>query len=160
MLKRLAAGGVAAVVGLGVWGVAGEDHTTRTDSGAIVETGDLGAFATQLGDCFDGLPSGGGKVSTVTGIPCSSAHHWQVVYKGESTLSDYSKTAIDAEVTRVCESAIGDIANGLTDEKYNEYQNAETSVLKPTLESWDKGDRAYDCLVGSDTEVYYTSLIN
>jgi hypothetical protein len=160
MLKRLAAGGVAAVVGLGVWGVAGEDHTTRTDSGAIVESGDLGAFATQLGDCFDGLPLQGGTVSTVTGIPCSSAHHWQVVYKGESSLTQFSEADVDAEVARICEAAIGDIANSLPDDVMADYQNAETSVLKPTSESWAKGDRVYDCLVGSDTEVYYRSLLN
>ena len=160
MLKRLAAGGVAAAVGLGVWGVAGEDHTTRTDSGAIVESGDLGAFATQLGDCFDGLPEESGKVTTVTGIPCSSAHHWQVVFKGESTLSEFTQSGIDSEVLRLCDSAISDIANQLSEEKIAEYQNAETSALKPTSESWDKGDRAYDCLVGSDTEVFYSSLLD
>ena len=53
MLKRLAVGGVAAVVGLGVWGVAGEDHSTRDESGSIVASGDVGAFVTKLGDCFE-----------------------------------------------------------------------------------------------------------
>ena len=115
--SKAAVGGVAAAVGLGVWGVAGEDHTTRTDTGAIVEAGDLGAFATRLGDCFDGLPIEDVEVTTVTGLPCTNAHHWQVVYKAESALEEFSQSAIDSEVRQICESAVSSIADGLSQVK-------------------------------------------
>lgn len=160
MLKRLAAGGAAAAIGLGVWGVAGEDHTTRSDSGAIVESGQLGAFATQLGDCFDGLPTDDADVTTVEGVPCTQAHHWQVVYKGDSTLTEFDKGALDSEINLACDSAIENLIQTLPDSKLNEYMNAQTSVLLPTSGSWEKGDRTYDCLVGSDTERYYSSLLD
>ena len=145
MIKRLAAGGAAAVIGLGAWGVAGEDHTVRTDSGAIVESGELG----------DDAP-----VSTVEGLPCTSAHHWQVVYKSDSYLDAYDNAALDAEIEMACDAAIEGIINGLSDSKLTEYQNADISTLKPTAESWAKGDRTFDCLVGSDFEFYYSSLLN
>jgi len=160
MIKRLAAGGAAAVIGLGAWGIAGEDHTVRTDSGAIVESGELGAFATQVGDCFDGLPLDDAPVSTVQGLPCTNAHHWQVVYKSDSYLDSYDSNALDNEIEMACDAAIEGIINGLSDSKLNEYQNADISTLKPTVESWAKGDRTYDCLVGSDYESYYSSLLN
>jgi hypothetical protein len=160
MIKRLAAGGAAAVIGLGVWGVAGEDHTVRTDSGAIVESGELGAFATQVGDCFDGLPLDDAPVSTVQGLPCSNAHHWQVVHKSDSYLDTYDSDALDSEIEMACNAAIDGIIKGLSESKLSEYQNADISTLKPTAESWAKGDRTYDCLVGSDYESYFSSLLN
>jgi hypothetical protein len=160
MIKRLAAGGAAAVIGLGVWGVAGEDHTVRTDSGAIVESGELGAFATKVGDCFDGLPLDDAPVSTVQGLPCTNAHHWQVVYKSDSYLDSFDNNALDAEIEKACDAAIEGIISRLSDTKLAEYQNAQTSSLKPTLESWTKGDRTFDCLVGSDYESYYSSLLS
>ena len=159
MLKRLAAGGVAAVVGLGVWGVAGEDHSTRDDSGAIVASGDVGAFVTKLGDCFESVPDEK-TVSVVPGVPCTDAHHWQVYDKVDSTLDSYDKALLDDEVDSVCSDSLSSIAESISYAKYETYKDSQWSALFPTSESWDKGDRAIDCLLGSDTVTYYESILD
>jgi hypothetical protein len=158
VLKRLAVGGVAAVVGLGVWGVAGEDHSTRDDSGSIVASGDVGAFVTKIGDCFESLP-GDSTISTIPGVPCSTAHHWQVFHKEDTTLASYDKNALDADVDAICSAALEDLVYGLSEEKYRTYEESNTFYLFPTSESWDKGDRTVDCLQGSDIVTYYESII-
>jgi hypothetical protein len=158
MLKRLIAGGAVVVVGAGIWGVAGEDHTKRDASGSIVAAGQLGAFATKLGDCFESVPTSGG-VSTVPGVPCTSAHHWQVIYKGNLTLGNFEVNAVQNASTELCNSAITTIAQNLSQNLATEYQNANTASLIPTAASWDKGDRGVDCLIGSDTQTFYDSLI-
>ena len=157
MLKRLIAGGAVVVVGAGIWGVSGEDHTKRDTSGSIVRAGQLGAFATKLGDCFESVPTG--DISTVQGVPCNSAHHWQVVYKGELTLASFELTSVQNASTSLCNSAITGIAQSLPQNLASEYQNASTSSIIPTSASWDKGDRGVDCLVGSDTQTFFDSLI-
>jgi hypothetical protein len=159
VFKRLAAGGVAAVVGLGVWGVAGEDHSTRDDTGSIVASGDVGAFVTKLGDCFESLPDES-TISTIPGVPCNTAHHWQVFHKEDTSLTSYDKAALDADVEAICSAALEDLVYGLSDAKYQEYQESNSFYLFPTPESWDKGDRTIDCLQGSDTISYYSSLLN
>jgi hypothetical protein len=158
MLKKIA--GVAALGGVAVFGIGSIDNTTRNEQGAIVEAGELGAFVTQVGDCFFELPQGGQGVSTVPGVPCTEAHHWQVVHKEEIFLSEYSQTEVEALADRVCSNALEEIVMGLSDEKYLEYQNARSSMLHPTEESWMKDDRTVDCLVGDYSDTYFSSMLN
>lgn len=159
MLKKLISGGVIVAAGVGIWGVSGEDHTTRDTSGAIVTSGDLGVFVTKLGDCFENMPSGSNDVSTVPGVPCTSAHHWQVVYKGNLTLGSFELSAVRNASHEMCTSAITGIVQNLPQTLVDEYQNASSSSLMPTSASWDKGDRGVDCLVGSNSETFFDSLI-
>ena len=158
MFKKIA--GVAALGGVAVFGIGSIDNTTRNEQGAIVEAGELGAFVTQVGDCFFELPQGGQGVSTVPGVPCTEAHHWQVVHKEEIFLSEYSETEVAALADRVCSNALEEIVMGLSDEKYLEYQNARSSLLHPTAESWMKDDRTVDCLVGDYSDTYFSSMLN
>jgi uncharacterized protein YecA (UPF0149 family) len=159
MIKRLVAGGAVLAIGAGVWGIAGEDHTTRDDSGTIIEAGQLGAFVTQLGDCFESLPNEE-LITTVPGVSCNSAHHWQVFYKGDLSLSFFDSTEVENATSELCSSALNRIADELSYEKVDEYQNASMAWLNPTAESWDKEDRTVDCLVGSDDEYFYSSFIS
>jgi hypothetical protein len=158
MLKKIA--GVAALGGVAVFGIGSIDNTTRNEQGAIVEAGELGAFVTQVGDCFFELPQGGEGVSTVPGVPCTEAHHWQVVHKEEIFLSEYSQAEVEALADQVCSNALEEIVMGLSDEKYLEYQNARSSMLHPTEESWMKDDRTVDCLVGDYSDTYFSSMLN
>jgi hypothetical protein len=158
MLKKIA--GVAALGGVAVFGIGSIDNTTRNEQGAIVEAGELGAFVTQVGDCFFELPQGGQGVSTVPGVPCTEAHHWQVVHKEEIFLNEYSQAEVEALADRVCSNALEEIVLGLSDEKYLEYQNARSSMLHPTEESWMKDDRTVDCLVGDYSDTYFSSMLN
>ena len=158
MLKKIA--GVAALGGVAVFGIGSIDNTTRNEQGAIVEAGELGAFVTQVGDCFFELPQGAQGVSTVPGVPCTEAHHWQVVHKEEIFLNEYSQTEVEALADRVCSNALEEIVTGLSDKKYLEYQNASSSMLLPTEESWIKDDRTVDCLVGDYSDTYFSSMLN
>ena len=54
MIKKIAA---AATAGTIAWaGISGIDNTTRDEVGQIVQSGDLGAFVTKVGDCINDLP--------------------------------------------------------------------------------------------------------
>ena len=158
MLKKLAAGGAAVAIGASVWGIAGEDHTTRDETGNIVQAGQLGAFVTRVGDCFESLPVENGGVSTIPAVPCSQAHHWQVFYKGDISLTEYSDSGVEQASNIICENALRDIGENLPDAKLAEYANADFNILSPSSQSWEKEDRSVDCLIGSDIETYFTSF--
>jgi hypothetical protein len=158
MFKRIA--GIAAVGGVAVFGIGSIDNTTRNDQGEIVESGELGAFVTQVGDCFFELPQNSEGVSTVPGVPCADAHHWQVVHKENISLTEFSNSNVSTLAEQLCDNALKVIASNLSYDKQLEYQNAATTGLQPTEGSWVKGDRMVDCLVGSDNEIYYTSILD
>jgi len=158
MLKKIA--GIAAVGGVAVFGIGSIDNTTRNEQGAIVESGELGAFVTQVGDCFFELPQSAQGVSTVPGVPCTEAHHWQVVHKENISLSEFSLAGVSQLADQVCDNALQVLVSSLSYDQQLEYQNAKTSGLQPTEGSWAKEDRTVDCLVGSDSELYYTSILD
>ena len=151
--------GIAAVGGVAVFGIGSIDNTTRNDQGEIVESGELGAFVTQVGDCFFELPRNGQGVSTVPGVPCDDAHHWQVVHKENISLAEFSQANVSTLAEQVCDNALQELASTLTYDKALEYQYAKTTGLQPTEGSWAKEDRMVDCLVGSDSELYYSSIL-
>lgn len=150
----------AAIGGAAIWGIAGVDDTTRDESGVIVEEGDLGVFVTQVGDCFNPQDGAATSLSVTTGVPCSDPHHWQVIFKGSLAASEFNEVAISNEATLICRNAVDALAAKLTREKALLFQNAGTATLEPTKESFEQGDRAVDCLVGSDTELYSSSLLD
>ena len=158
MLKKIV--GVAALGGVAVFGIGSVDNTTRDEQGEIVESGELGAFVTQIGDCFFELPQNEQGVSTVPGVPCADAHHWQVAHKENISLAEYSEAGVNTLADQVCDNAFQGIASSLSYDKQLEYQNAKTTGLIPTEGSWAKGDRTVDCLVGSEIEIYYSSILD
>lgn len=158
MFKRIV--GIAAVGGVAVFGIGSIDNTTRDEQGAIVEAGELGAFVTQVGDCFFELPQTAQGVSTVPGVPCADAHHWQVVHKENIFLAEFSEASVSTLAEQVCDNALRTLVNSLSYDKGLEYQNSVTTGLQPTEGSWAKDDRMVDCLVGSASEIYYSSILN
>ena len=158
IITRTIAG--AALGGAAIWGIAGVDDTTRDDSGVIVEAGDLGVFVTQIGDCFNPQDGATTSLSVTTGVPCTDPHHWQVIFKSTLTATEFEEVAISNEARLVCKNAVDALAARLTQEEALLYQNADTANLHPTKESFEEGDRAVDCLVGSDTELFSTSLLD
>jgi len=158
IIRRTIAG--AAVGGAAIWGIAGIDDTTRDESGEIVESGDLGVFVTQLGDCLNADDPTATEWTTTEGVPCSSPHHWQVVFKGSVNATTYNESAVSNEAYLVCKYAIEGLAVRLSNEKAQIYENSTSIELFPSNASFEKGDRAIDCLVGSKTELYTTSLLD
>ena len=160
MIKRLVVGGLG--LGVAAWaGIGGVDSTTRDEVGQITVQGELGAFATQLGDCINDLPEVK-EVYTITGIPCDQPHHWQIILKDEIALEEFSRSEVDNETNLICDAAATDLATSFmnaNDEVIYEYENAQTNYLSPSSESWVEGDRTVDCLIGSYTEFYTSSLL-
>jgi hypothetical protein len=157
MFKKIA--GIATAGGIAVFGIGSIDNTTRNEQGSIIEAGELGAFVTQVGDCFFEIPQNAQGVSTVPGVPCVEAHHWQVVHKENIYLDEYSQASVSALAEQVCDRALEELIATLSYDKQLEYQNARTPGLLPTEESWAKDDRMVDCLVGSESELYYSSIL-
>lgn len=159
MIKKIAA---AATAGTVAWaGISAVDNTTRDESGTIIASGDLGAFVTKVGDCLNGLPSGDqGSVDVLDGVPCTEPHHWQVIHKENLNLPVFDENAVDQGAERICETAVNDLVNSLSEAKFNEYRNAFSNTLQPTSDSWANEDRVVDCLIGSNSETYYTSIFN
>ena len=160
MLKRLIVGGAAVLaVGGTIWGVAGQDHTKRDSVGAVVTAGQLGVFVTHLGDCFQSLPVGTTRVSTVNAVPCTSPHHWQDFYKGTIADATFDDQAISQESQTICGEKITAIAQSWTPQLAHEYKDALGNDFTPTSESWAAGDRAIDCILGSESISYSDSML-
>lgn len=135
----------------------------RNDAGLITKSGDLDAFVTRVGDCLNDLPvigDYGTDVSTIRATPCNEPHHWQVFYKTSTELDSFSAQGILNDATFICNSALDALFDSMSYLKANEYGSAELTYFGPTEKSWTiKGDRTIDCLIGSDTKLYYSSIL-
>jgi hypothetical protein len=159
MIKKIFA---VATAGTVAWaGISAVDNTTRDESGTIVAAGDLGAFVTQVGDCLNGIPDGvEGSVDVLDGVPCTQAHQWQVFHKENLDLQNFDEVLVNQRSQELCDRALDSLVYDLSDAKFEEYKNAITKNLQPTLDSWANEDRIVDCLLGSDSQFYYSSIFN
>lgn len=157
---------IIGIIILGIIGLTISQCTSakRDDAGQITKSGDLDAFVTQVGDCLNDLPlvgENGVSVSTVEAIPCNQPHHWQVFYKSSTELSTFSAQGILEDASFICNSALDALVGSLSYLKATEYGNADLTYFGPTDKSWTiKGDRTIDCLIGSDTKLFYTSILD
>ena len=158
MIKKIAAFATAGTI---AWaGVSAIDNTERNDNGSIVTSGELGAFVTQLGDCLNDLPdSTGVGVSTVTGVPCSEPHHWQVYHKENISLNEFENSAVNESGDQICDLAIDNLLATTQKDLLIQYKNARGTMLIPTSESWANEDRVVDCLIGSNSYFYTGSIL-
>lgn len=148
LVKKIVGG--ATVAGVAVFaGVTGfGDDTTRNDQNEIVESGGLGAFAIQVGDCLN-LPSEYSEVQSVEGIPCSQAHSAQayavfdLVGFGDAFPGS---AALEEQVTGGCY----DRFEGFVGVPYEESE-LYIRTLEPTEESWAQlDDREVICLLSPE----------
>lgn len=150
-MSRLVGGVIAGAAGLGVvgagvvTGIAGEDHSTRDDSGAVVESGEVGAFRIRVGDCLAAIALG--VIESVDAVPCSEPHASEV-YGAFNILTPeeaaFPGTAsINAQADDGCYSRFA----GFVGFPY-ERSVYETSSITPTKDSWEQlHDREVLCLV-------------
>lgn len=136
----LAVGGVAIFAGTGGF----DDETTRNDRGEIIESGGLGAFAMQIGDCVQ-VPVAS-QVESLEAVPCTEPHDAQVYAKFDVGEDDkYVKSSVDDQADEGCyerwRSAIGTV--------YEDDMELDIELLTPTSESWSGGDREVVCMVVS-----------
>lgn len=135
------------LVGVGVAGIAGEDNSTRDDSGAIVEGGEVGAFRIRLGDCFG--ETFGSTIEKVDAVPCDQSHYYEVYaafnlpYGGDADFP--GRIAVDDEADQGCldrfEPFVGlDYASSI----YG------IGAITPSAEGWaEVGDREVLCVISN-----------
>ena len=142
-MKRIVGAAIIAVAAFGGAG-AFDDDTVRDDSGAIVEGGGLGAFALQIGDCFN-IPEEE-LIMSLEAVPCSEPHDAETYASFEQTGTRWPG-----------EEGVSEISD------WGCYQRFETFVgrpwddsefdfwfLEPTRESWEEGnDREVTCALTS-----------
>ena len=135
----------------------------RDDAGQITKSGDLSVNETRVGDCFIDFPdvtSDATNISSVKAVPCTEPHSWQVFYKSSLSPGEYSDSAVIDASDEVCTYAVDALFASLNDLQYNEYRTADINIIQPTEKTWANGNRAVDCLIGSDTQTYYSSVLN
>lgn len=116
----------------------GEDETVRDANGNVIEGGDIGVFALNVGDCFFDLPAG--DVSSITATPCAEDHGYEIYHLFDLDLPDFESTAVETEGGEGCFDAFeGYMGVSYADSFY------DFTFLQPTSMSWDQGDREIVC---------------
>ncbi len=133
---------VPAVVIFGI--VAYLGSAQRDNEGQIVDDGTLQIADMRVGDCFDMTDATADEFSEVEARPCTQAHEFELFHVVNWTGSDAypSDAAIDQFIGEKCLPAF-DTYVGMA------YQAStlEISSSFPTPESWDAGDRGFQCLI-------------
>ena len=134
----------------------------RNEAGEITKSGDVNAFEIKTGDCFTELPSADGETfSSIKAVPCNEAHHWQAFHNGTLAFSFFSEDEVSQVSSVECNKAADKLINQMSSIKLDAFKNAELVSFYPTSESWtSNNDRALDCLIGSDSDTYFTSVFN
>lgn len=133
----------------------------RNDAGDIVKAGDVQATETRIGDCYNELPEDGETFSSIKAVPCNEGHQYQLFYQGTSTLTSFSEDAAREEASDICNEAVNNLFNQMSAIKYDAFRNADIGYFSPTSDSWTSSDdRLIECLVGSDVETYFTSVLD
>lgn len=119
-----------------------EDNTVRTDDGAIVEEGELGVFAIQVGDCFS--DDSDTEIESVDGQSCDADHLYEVYHAFDVVADEYPG---EAEILSQAETGCLGTFSGFVGIAYEESQ-LDISYLYPTVDSWNLGDdREVLCMV-------------
>ena len=134
----------------------------RNNEGEITKSGDVDAFDIQTGDCFNDLPLEDlSTVTSVEAVPCNEAHHWQAFYSGTLTNFSFVEESVRQATSLECNQAMDSLFNDMSAIKFDAFKNAELAYIYPTSESWStRSDRVLDCLIGSDEDSYFTSVLD
>jgi hypothetical protein len=136
---------------------------SRDDSGQITKSGDLDVTETRVGDCFIDFPNvteSSVDVASIKASPCSEPHSWQVFHKSIISLDEYAEEAVINASNDICTNATEALFASLSLSKLNEHKNSDINILNPTQQGWQQGNKTVDCLIGSDTQIYYTSVLD
>lgn len=122
----------------------GDDNSVRDSSGVIVEGGEVGVNALQLGDCYnDTMSEAAAGITSVDAVPCSDPHDNEVYYIGALPETDFPGEALVEElVTDQCLTVFEAFA-GIS---YSDSQ-LDVGYIFPSEASWGQGDRGYICIV-------------
>ena len=152
-------GGAVAVGAVAFAGTSAmEDNTTRDASGAITESGGLGAYQAQVGDCinFPGDNSASGIVESVEGVPCNEPHEEEMYHQFVSVAGPAwpGDAALETEASEKCFDAFEPYVG-------RSYQSSDLDFYFwiPTQQGWEAGDRSVNCLAFQMDGLQLTSTI-
>jgi hypothetical protein len=142
---------IVGVLGIGIVsaGAFAFDNTTRNESGEIVESGELGVFSLEVGDCLNGLDWTQETVSSGLGVPCSEQHNYEVFY--ETFYEGMTLSEIQRASSEACEANFESYVGS----PY-EASSLYFTALTPTQESYEAGDREVTCLLHNEAETLVT----
>ena len=132
--------------GVAVYNVA--TQADRDSSGAIVDSGNIGAFQLRTGDCFNDASysfDGSSEISSLPGVPCAEPHDNEVYAVFDVSLSSYPSSE-DA----MFEHALDECLHRFESFVGREYESSELDILTlyPTPDSWRvQNDREVVCAV-------------
>ena len=136
----------------------------RDETGQITKSGNVSAFDMKVGDCFKSLPSDlneSTSFSDVEAVPCNEGHHWQNYYEGTIDLVEFDEDAVAIASDELCNEAAKKLIYEMSSIKYDAFHDAKLSFIYPTFKSWtSKGDRSVSCVIGSDVDFYYSSVLD
>ncbi len=142
-MKRIVGAAVLAVAAFGGAG-AFDDNTVRDDTGSIVESGGLGAYALRIGDCFN-FPEED-LIISLEALPCSQPHDAEAYHAFDQTGTDWPGSE---EVSLSSDLGCFDPFEGFVGVAW-EFSELDYSYLEPTRESWEEGDdREVTCAITS-----------
>lgn len=144
-IKERIIGGVVAG-GIAIFGgvAATQDETKRDETGAIVESGGVGAFALRPGDCFMAPDETAELVMSVEGVPCIAPHDGQVYATFDvPDAESFDELSVETQAQEGC------LSRWMTDlwGAYEENTEIDINFLQPTAESWADSDREIACVI-------------
>lgn len=117
----------------------GDDETVRDDNGNIVEGGEVGVFALNIGDCFVDMPAG--DAASMTAVPCAEDHLFEVYHLFDVDMEEFDSAAIDTAGTEGCLAAFEPYMGVSFETSYYNFEG-----LQPSAGTWAQGDREVVCL--------------
>ncbi len=140
-----------ALLGLSACSQPYTDTSTRTDTGAITEGGEVGVFQLQLGDCIHDpsmvdVESEVDQVSSVAAVPCAQTHAGEVILVDDEFFAAEEaypgEEVIEARSSEACVAALEEY----TGVAYLD-GNFDALPVYPTQEGWDAvQDRGIVCI--------------
>ena len=140
--RRIPIGLVLFVILLGGGAVASfVTNAGRSDTGEIVNDGDMMATDLRVGDCFDLKDPTAEEISDVTARPCTDPHQYELIWTGSMAEGAYpAKSAFDAFMESNCFSAFDAyVGTAFEDSVLDIYW------LYPLEDGWNSGDRSVQC---------------
>lgn len=157
-LKALAGAFVVLVLASACSSESTSDNSNRDDSGNIIEGGDVGVFALEIGDCFNQPPDG--NISEVAAVPCADPHDSEVFATFDINGGDNAPYPGDAEVRTKSEKCTRDLFSAYVG---IDYASSRFGVLPitPTQETWESNlhDREVICTANTVDGTQITASI-
>ncbi len=116
------------------------DETVRDDRGAVVEGGEVGVFALNVGDCFTDVPTG--TVESIEAVPCAGEHGVEIYHLFDVSLDSFDEEEVSTSAGDGCLAAFeGYVGTSYANSIYY------SSSLNPSDQSWKQGDREVVCML-------------